>query len=205
MNNEPSSEYYDKISSGYEELHSEEQKLKLLTIQKHIKVQGSEKVLDIGGGTGILCDFIKANITNLEPSKEMLKQGLNKKRQFTPINDCAENIQFLFRDNEFDKIFCITAAHHFNDVDSVLLGMQKVSKKDADIVISLLKRAPSTIDLVKKIKNIFDLHNQVECEKDIILFFRNKKQVVSSEIREIHKQRVETFLKAPSFTKKMPL
>ena len=46
--------YYDDISSGYEELHKEEQLKKVSSIKKHLKVNSSDKLLDVGCGTGLM-------------------------------------------------------------------------------------------------------------------------------------------------------
>ena len=45
--------YYDSISEGYEELHAEEQLKKIAVIKKHLKPKPTDKLLDVGCGTGL--------------------------------------------------------------------------------------------------------------------------------------------------------
>jgi ubiquinone/menaquinone biosynthesis C-methylase UbiE len=167
--------YYDEIARSYDELYGFEQSSKIRLVLEQIKINKFDKILDVGGGTGILCDYLDAKITNLEPSKKMVERGIFKKRSFVPVIGFAEDILELFHDDEFDKIFCLTSAHHFSDVDKSLLGFLKKSKRGAIIVVSLLKRAESSSLLIDKFLSFFDLFKEIEDEKDIILFFKNNK------------------------------
>ena len=45
--------YYDKIAKGYEELHKEEQLKKIKLIKTILKVNPTDKLLDVGCGTGL--------------------------------------------------------------------------------------------------------------------------------------------------------
>ena len=78
-------QYYNKIASGYNELHKEEQLKKLELIKKYVDFTGL--VLDIGAGTGISSEFWKnAEVISLEPAFEMLKQSKCKKRPAKPVS-----------------------------------------------------------------------------------------------------------------------
>jgi len=138
--------YYEEISSGYEELYGKEQRKKLFLIKKNSKI--NKKILDIGSGTGISAEFFK-NVTCLEPSLKMLQQGL-KKRTFFSINDCAENISNLFKEDEFDSIICVSTAHHFHDLEKVIQGIKKVCKQEGQIIFSLLKNSRLTPLITKE-------------------------------------------------------
>ena len=165
--------YYDEISSGYDELYSDEQQSKIKLILENISVSESDRVLDLGGGTGLLSDFVSADIVNLEPSKKMLDVGVSKNRSFTPVCGFAEDIGSLFKDGEFDFVFCLSSVHHFFDVEEVFSSINKVLKKDSIVVISFLKRADSTPVLIEKSKSFFSFFKLVEDDKDFILFFKN--------------------------------
>lgn len=166
--------YYEETAKGYDELHGEEQKRKLLVIKNNLDIKKEQKVLDIGGGTGISSEIINAQITILEPSKEMTKIA-KEKRNLETINEEAEKIQELFKENEYDASISVTVAHHFHDTQKVIQGIKKVTKTKGDIVFSLLKRSEKTSLIKKELEKEFLLKKEIEEEKDIILFFKNSK------------------------------
>ncbi|MCC7574209.1 class I SAM-dependent methyltransferase [Candidatus Woesearchaeota archaeon] len=170
MNKKKDYEYYEETSKGYEELHGEEQRRKLTTIKNNL-TQEFHNVLDIGAGTGISTEFFN-NVTCLEPSKKMLQEGL-KKRKFETINDYAENLEKYTKENQYDLILCVTVIHHFHDLNKVLQEIKKTAKKEATIIITMLKKARNTEELIKKITKSFTLKKQIEDPTDIILFLEN--------------------------------
>ncbi len=166
--------YYDGVSSGYDELHGEEQRQKLLIINKELNFSKHHKILDVGGGTGISVEILNSKVVILEPSSKMIDQGLLKRR-FDYVNDFAENIAEIFEENEFDAIISLTSAHHFHDLNKVMLGIKKALKDESDLVITMLKKSDK-LDLIKKeFEKNFLLKKEMVEEKDVILFFKNKK------------------------------
>ena len=80
--------YYNEIAEGYNELHKEEQLNKLKIIKENIEINKTDKLLDVGCGTGISSDF-DCNVYAIDPSEELLKQNPVKNK----IIANAENIQ----------------------------------------------------------------------------------------------------------------
>jgi 2-polyprenyl-3-methyl-5-hydroxy-6-metoxy-1,4-benzoquinol methylase len=102
----------------------------------------------------------------------MLQEGL-KKRKFETINDYAENLEKYTKENQYDLILCVTVIHHFHDLNKVLQEIKKTAKKEATIIITMLKKARNTEELIKKITKSFTLKKQIEDPTDIILFLEN--------------------------------
>ncbi|HLD15233.1 MAG TPA: class I SAM-dependent methyltransferase [Candidatus Nanoarchaeia archaeon] len=149
-------DYYNKIASGYNELHKEEQLKKLELIKRHVNFEGL--VLDIGAGTGISSEYWRnAKVISLEPAFEMLKQSKCEKVQ-------AKAEELPFKDEIFDGIISLTALHHA-DLKEALKEIKRVSKKNAKIVLSFLKKSAN------KPKNLKGF-NKIEEDKDII-FIKN--------------------------------
>ena len=149
-------QYYDKTASGYNELHKEEQLKKLELIKKHVDFTGL--VLDIGAGTGISSEFWKnAKVISLEPSLQMLKQSKCEKVQ-------AKQEEVPFKNKTFDGIISLTALHHAH-LKKALKEIKRVSKKNAKIVLSFLKKSTN------KPKNLKGF-NKIDEETDII-FIKN--------------------------------
>ncbi|MFP4568321.1 MAG: class I SAM-dependent methyltransferase, partial [Candidatus Woesearchaeota archaeon] len=170
------SNYYDEISEGYDELHQDEQTEKILLITNNVDISSDSIILDIGGGTGILSVFISAKkIVNLEPSQKMIDVGIKKQRNFIPICDVAENTKNHFKEDEFDYVVSLTAMHHITDRQKVFDAIKHVSKKNALIIISLLKRAESTPLIIDDLVAYFNFVDELISKKDVILILKNNK------------------------------
>ncbi len=160
-------QYYDEISKGYNELHREEQLKKLNIIKEILKLNGNEKLLDIGCGTGVNSDF-DCKVIGIDSSIELLKLNKNKNK----INGIGESLPF--RDNSFDIIISITAIHNFDDIKKGINEMKRVGKDK--FIFSILKKS----DKYELIKNLiyanFLIFKKIEEEKDVI-FFTSKKNI----------------------------
>lgn len=145
--------YYDSISSGYNELHGQEQKKKFQLVKKYIH----GKVLDVGCGTGI---STPEGGIGIDPSAELLKQNPHECYQ-----ESAENIPFP--DKSFDTVICLTAVHNFSNIDNALSEMKRVCKKT--FIISILKKSPKFDLIYRKVNEIIKPDLEIDEEKDLIL------------------------------------
>ncbi|MAE13376.1 hypothetical protein CMO92_02315 [Candidatus Woesearchaeota archaeon] len=95
---------------------------KIITIAKPKK---EDKILDIGGGTGLIAEILLKqcnNVTVLDPSKEMLKKITSKK-----IKKIRATLQKNpLKKNSFDIITCVDSFHHLTN---------KYKKKDHEKII----------------------------------------------------------------------
>jgi ubiquinone/menaquinone biosynthesis C-methylase UbiE len=144
---------YDEIAKGYDELYGEEQLRKLSLVRKYIH----GKVLDLGAGTGIIAKEID-NVTSLEPCKEMLNFAPEPK-----VLGKAEEIPF--EEGEFETIISFTALHHC-DIDKVISELKRMKAKT--LVLTILKKSKKREELVRKLKEAFDM-TEIDEGKDIIL------------------------------------
>src|SRR3989344_2922097 len=125
--------YYDRLASGYDELHAEEQLEKLQIILFHVTFSG--KILDVGAGTCIAAKHLNKQITviSVDPSKKMLDQGIGERH-------VAKAEQLPFPDKTFDGVISLTALHHC-DLKKALTEIRRVAKPTAVIAISFLKKS----------------------------------------------------------------
>ena len=152
--------YYNKIASGYNELHEQEQLKKIELIKRNLKVSGL--LLDIGAGTGISTKpFMQdAVCISLDPNEEMLKQS-------PAIKVLAKAERMPFPAKTFDVIISITSFHHFN-LEKAVKEIKRVSKETTKYAFTILRKAKNFKTIHDCLKNNFKLR-ELEGEKDLIL------------------------------------
>ncbi len=150
---------YKHTAKGYNELHKEEQLEKLDIIKKHLKVKKTDKLLDIGAGTGISTNYFNCNVIGIEPCQEMLEQGKNI------IQGEAEHLPF---NEKFDIIISLTAIHNFKDYKKAVQEIKRVSKKDTKLAITILKRSKKFEKIRKELHKNFKL-KEYDHRLDLIL------------------------------------
>lgn len=170
MFNVPGSmEYYDKIASGYDELHYDEQKKKLMIISNYLGIDTETRLLDIGCGTGFSSEFFNCQSTGLDPSRKMLIHGRNDGGNQRDLLQ-GEGEHLPFSDHTFDFVICVTAIHNFKDPGKCLREIKRVTKDSG--AITILKKAQKAKMLQKLVSEEFRITKIVEEEKDHILFFK---------------------------------
>ena len=157
------SNYYDEIAQGYEELHKEEQLKKIELIKKHLKVNSEDKLLDVGCGTGLTTEPWECKRWGIDPSKKLLEKA-RQKDKIEYKQAPAENIPYP--DNFFDVVISITAIQNFNDIDKGLEEIKRVGKDR--FVLSFLKKSSKRNLIEKRIKELFNVKEIIEEDKDII-------------------------------------
>ncbi len=164
-----SSDYYNSISEGYEELHIEEQKAKLRLIKDEIsRLWGFENIhtiLDVGCGTGITSDFREYNIevTGADPAKNLLEKA--REKGIKTVRAEAESLPF--RNSSFDLVTSITAIQNFNNIEKGLKEIRRVGK--GMFCLSFLKKSKKRDAIKGLIDKIFKTEKKVEEDKDIII------------------------------------
>jgi ubiquinone/menaquinone biosynthesis C-methylase UbiE len=155
--------YYAQISSGYEELHKDEQLGKLRLVMQRMPYQKTDKVLDVGCGTGLSTMLFSCQKFGVDPTFELLEQA---KKRMPVVQGMGEHLPF--KDNSFDIVVCLTALHNFTDPQRGLLEMKRVGT--GKFAISILKRARNFDALMKMVAATFKVKEMLEDPKDIILF-----------------------------------
>lgn len=124
---------------------------RISSIIKFLKLKGSDKVLEIGCGGGHILERIdKGEITGLDLSNYALtlaKERLSNKKNIKLIKGNAQNLPFK---NKFDKLICTEVLEHVQDPEKVISEIQRISKKDSIIAISIPNEK-----LINSLKKIF--------------------------------------------------
>lgn len=157
---------YKYIAKSYNKLHSEEQLEKLKIISKYLKVKSTDKLLDIGCGTGISTNYFKCNSIGIDPCKELIEQG-----EKNLILGEAEKLPF--KGKEFDIILCITAIHNFNNYKKAIKEMKRVLKEKGKIAVTILKKSKNFKEIKQELNKNFKLKED-DHRLDLILIGINK-------------------------------
>ncbi|MBT4541196.1 methyltransferase domain-containing protein [Candidatus Woesearchaeota archaeon] len=158
--------YYDKISEGYDELHKEEQLKKIKIIKQHLDIKQNSKILDLGCGP--YYGKWDGDVTGVDPSSELLKLAANKGIK----TYCEKAEQLSFPDDSFDYIISITAIQNFDDIEQGVKEIKRVTKPEAEVVITFLKNSSKKQEIIKIIRKHFNTTKEIEEDKDIILFMK---------------------------------
>ena len=149
--------YYDEISEGYNELHSDEQLKKLKLIFDKFDIR-KDKVLDVGCGTAFYFGMFE-NYTGVDNSL-----GMIEKSDANVIFAEAEKLPF--EDESFDTVISLSAIHNFNDPEKSVSEMKRVSKNK--IIVTVFKRSKN----YNEIEKLLEEFDKIEEDKDMI-FYKN--------------------------------
>ncbi len=119
--------YYDEISKGYDELYGEEQRRKYFTGLKMLKP--SERVLDVGCGTGLLIDHISFTYyLGVDISRGMIEKAKRRRRGLSDLV-IADAQALPLRSNAFETCYSFTVLQNLRDPESGLREILRVCKK----------------------------------------------------------------------------
>ncbi len=168
---------YNDISKVYNTLHTFEQLQKLRIIAQNLRVKKSDKLLDVGCGTGLSVRIFNCNIVGIDKSDGMIKIAEEETPGFINPGQSVEWIvgnaeELPFEKEHFDKVICVTAIHNFENPKKALGEIKRVVKKSKkpNIAITLLKKSKKLEELKKLIEENFKVHKIIIEDKDIIYF-----------------------------------
>ncbi len=144
--------HYDSSASVYDAQYAEEQNAKMEAALNSININKDSFVLDAGCGTGLLLKYIKSAklIVALDISLKILKKAKKRMKQLPKAAVIRADADFMpFQKNVFDATFAITLLQNMPDPLVTLHEIKRVSKDQATIVITGLKKKFSQETFVK--------------------------------------------------------
>lgn len=167
------SNFYDEISEGYDELHMEEQIKKLNVIMAAMgkdSPKKSDKLLDVGCGSGISTSVWDCDCTGIDPSDKLIaiaKKNFPNRRLYVGR---AEELPFP--DDSFDVVICVTAIHNFHDVRKGIDEMKRTGKDR--FVITVLRKSAKLEEIEKLVMINFRINKILMEDKDIIFICQKR-------------------------------
>jgi SAM-dependent methyltransferase len=132
-------------------------------IAEHVPVAGTDAVLDVAGGTGLLARHLSrsaalAVVVDLTP--EMLQAGARAARDAGERGVVfveGDATKLPFADEQFDVVVCRFAVHHVDDVAAAGREMARVCRPGGTIAV---------IDLAAEAGAVGERHNELERLRD---------------------------------------
>lgn len=136
--------YYNTIKDSYENLYSREQSSKIRFLLSRIDIKESDKILDVGAGTGILESILAKNkIVAIEPSD--MADMMDAKRLKNVLIE-RRRIQDFDTEEKFDVIFCITVLQDIKEGrEEIIKKLFSLARAGGHVIISVLRA--SNMDL----------------------------------------------------------
>lgn len=126
--------FFDFVAPIYEVVHFGANKA-FKILNELGKLQKTDKVLDLGGGTGRISKFLTNKVEEiivLDSSPAMIKK-CQAHIGLSCMVGLAEKISFP--DGYFDKVIIIDAFHHFQNQDRVCQEIERVLKSKGKVLI----------------------------------------------------------------------
>ncbi len=165
--------HYDRTAHIYNTRYIEEQSLKTETALRNLKLKSDSAIVDLGCGTGLLLPKIwkKAKtIVCLDISKGMLDEAKHNTRHSPDIHLIQADADYApLLSGQFDLTFAITLLQNMPRPQQTLQEMGRITKPDAQIVVTGLKKRFSQQSFLKLLKKagletqLQDADNNLKC------------------------------------------
>ncbi|MEM3581213.1 MAG: class I SAM-dependent methyltransferase [Candidatus Bathyarchaeia archaeon] len=137
-------QHYDLTAKSYDEQYAEEQKAKIETALKSVKIGTNCLILDYGCGTGLLFKYVAekaAMVVGLDISKKILAEAKRRAKALGNVYLVLADADYPpFRDNVFSHVFAVTLLQNMPNPERTLAEICRIAKKDAYIVVTGLKK-----------------------------------------------------------------
>ncbi|HIE14137.1 TPA: class I SAM-dependent methyltransferase [Candidatus Bathyarchaeota archaeon] len=137
--------YYNTIASIYDDRYRREQDEKINVALQFVGIGRKSLVLDVGCGTGILLDHLKNStqkVIGVDIAVNALKMALRRPSYHSKVNLLNVDADHMpFPDEIFDTVFAVTLLQNMPEPERTICEIMRVSKPDATLVITGLKKA----------------------------------------------------------------
>jgi ubiquinone/menaquinone biosynthesis C-methylase UbiE len=136
--------HYDRSAHVYDAQYSEEQQTKIKTALTQLHLRKTDRVIDIGCGTGQLlldvCNLVKL-IVCVDVSRNLIVQAQARTKHSKEAVLMRADADYLpFRPRKFDMAFAITLLQNMPNPTQTLNEMKRITKKDGYLIITGLKK-----------------------------------------------------------------
>lgn len=159
---------YDLTAQMYDMWYAEEQTAKIDAVLESVDVKRHSAILDVGCGTGLLFNHVaeKAEtIVGLDISIKVLLQAKERSRKLASVHLIQADADNLPFSNEvFSHVFAMTLIQNMPNPIKTLKEVKRVTKNDAVMVVTGLKKKFSLEGFVRLLRriglNIIEVKNE---------------------------------------------
>lgn len=137
---------YNLTSNIYNKRYYEEQKDKYKYALNQLKLNSTDKILDVGCGSGLLFSFLESAvemIVGIDISYNLLKKAKLEKTKKNVHLILADADHLPFKSNKFDTIFAFTVLQNMPIPANTLKEIKLIVKNKGKIVLTGLKKVYS--------------------------------------------------------------
>ena len=176
-------EFFDEKAGRWDEItvHNLE---KVQYITEILGIQGDDKILDVGTGTGIMIPFYERYLVNgsvvaVDYSEKMIEAARSKypEKEHPKISYLVSDVHDLKYDAEFDLVVCYSCFPHFVDKPLAIKILSRALKKGGCLAVAHSESA-------KKI-NRLHMKSGVEIGNDLLPSMELLKQMMKANGLEV--------------------
>ena len=136
---EQAREEYDRLAPVYDRRWDRYVRISVERAVSAVALDGHERVLDVGCGTGVLLEELRRRHPGLElhgtdPSEGMLE--IARKRCGADVSLAHGRAERLpFAGDDFDVVFSVSAMHYFADPPQAIAEMRRVLRRGGRVVV----------------------------------------------------------------------
>jgi ubiquinone/menaquinone biosynthesis C-methylase UbiE len=147
---------YDAEADGYDELYTDEQRMKYELALRRIAYAGADRILDCGCGTGVFLEKVVGSVqfaVGVDLSPKMLERAKLRLGQIPNVDlVCADIDSLPFSEATFGQVFMFTVLPSDTDWDNAISEAMRVLRTDGIMTLSIPKKETSTKEVLRKLR-----------------------------------------------------
>ena len=165
---------FDKVFKHYDKFIELFNLNKMDEIKDVLELQGDEVVLDIGGGTGRLADYLSKDcqiVYVLDESKGMLSKVKANIKVLPVLGDALDT---TFDSNSVDVVIMSDVLHHIKNQKKLIEEIYRILKKDGKLIILDFEKKHIKIRILRVFEYILFGKLYFRTSKEVINLIKDK-------------------------------
>ena len=158
--------YYDEYAPKYDDFYQRIQRQKFNYLSEYLT--GETNLIDLGGGSGFIAEWLKLETTNIDLSYMMLHEGLEKGRNFQGIAGDMENLPL--RKNSQDLIISMTTLQNCHDPRRAIDDICRILTQSGSGLITILRKSIKTPKIISYLEAVGLINQEISLSGEDLAF-----------------------------------